>query len=157
MSALLYAGALLYEGLLLSETLGQYFRHLPQCQRGFVRIGRSQRYRKLRPWLKAIRNQAAFHFDADLVRSSLRDADQSEYSVVLLRSKRLGDVHHSLADEVVFWSLFGAKLTQDEAIKRFDELSGGIAHLFQDFMIAAGSLIPVALIEVGCVRRPVTS
>ncbi|MEW5918938.1 MAG: hypothetical protein AB1762_21220, partial [Gemmatimonadota bacterium] len=155
MSALLYAGAVLHEGLLLSRNLGRDFRHLPQYKRGFARIHRSKRYQKLQGWLKTIRNQAAFHFDADLVRASLKDADQSEYRVVLLRSKRLGDVYHSLADDVVFWRLFGTTLSQDEAIRQFTELSSGIGDLFEDFMVSAGSLIPAALLELGCVRRPV--
>ena len=153
-SGLLYAGAVLFEGLKVAEALKAHFGHLPQYQNGFHPILADRDVQRLRSgFLKPLRDQFTFHFDPKVPAKVLRTNEETE-NVVFLSAKEenAGGTYFDIADAISIQYLIGDVSDDAEAHERLEEFMVGTSNLFNRFTIASQRLIPAAFFELG-VRR----
>ena len=150
-SALFYAGAVLFEGLRVAEGLKAQFGDMEQYRDGFVPILRDPDVQALRStYLKPLRDQFAFHFDARVPATALRAFDASEPVVFLfVTEENAGGTYFEFADDLAIRYLIGKVNSEAEANERLETFIVGLTDLFKRFSIAAQRLIPAALYELG--------
>lgn len=150
-SALFYTGALLHEGLQIAEGLAETLRSLPAYRDGFAAIQADPEVQALRrDFLKRLRNQATFHVDAAVFRSVLgSDTDRSEVVFASGRGKQAGEIYFDLADHLAVEYLIGGPYTSERGWQSLEVLMTGISDLARRFNIAAHSLVPAALAQMG--------
>jgi len=150
-SGLLYAGAVLFEGLKVVEGLKTHFGYLPQYQNGFQPILADRDVQRLRSvFLKTLRDQFTFHFDAKVLATVLQRGEETD-NVVFLSAKEenAGDTYFDIADTLSLQYLVGEVADDAEARRRMEEFVVGTASLFNRFTVAAQRLIPAAFFEIG--------
>jgi hypothetical protein len=155
-AAFFYAAALLHEALHVAQSLGQYFRGLPQYRAGFAAIFGDKEITALRSsLLDRIRDSLVFHFDRECLAAGLRHFPEGETLIATAPDFMQGEIHFDIADDALLAYLFGDAPTEAEYLARVRRLMEQGTHLFQRFMRAAHSLIPAALREMGCYVKPV--
>ncbi len=150
-SAIFYAGAILFEGLRGAETLKAHFGALPQYREAFVPILRDPAVQSLRStFLKPLRDQITFHFDAKVPATVLPDLDATAPVVFLFATEEnASGTYFELADDLAIRYLMGNADTDVEAHARLETFLVGTTDLFKRFTIATQRLIPAALYDLG--------
>jgi len=155
-AAFFYAVALMHEALHMAQSLGKYFRDLPQYKAGFGGIFADQEIGLLRTTIMdRIRNRLVFHFDRDSLAEGLSHFPQGETLIATAPDFQQGEIYFDLADDALLGYLFGDASTETEYVARVARVMEQGTHLFQRFMRAAHSLIPAALKQMGCYLKPV--
>jgi hypothetical protein len=155
---LFYAAGLLWEGLRTAESLGKWFRDLPQFQQGFGELFKDPDVRTLRTTLlDPIRNQVVFHFDRDAVALGL--ARLPMHDVVVATYPGTGpsfrETYFDVADNAVLNFLFGDSASDDEYLRRLSDFMLGVGTLLQRYQMASHRLVAAGLVQLGCKRRSV--
>ena len=154
-AAMVYAAALLHEGLHTAQGLAQHFRDMPQYRDGFGSIFADLRIRAFRSQeLDRIRDELVFHFDRDSITRGLGAFPQGEVLIATSIDFRQGETYFDLADEALLGALFGDSPTEDAYVERVAQFLEEVTLLFNRFMCASHSLIPAALADMGCHRKP---
>jgi hypothetical protein len=154
-AAMLYAAALLHEGLHTAQGLGQHFRDMPQYKDGFASILADPRIRILRSQvLDRIRDELVFHFDRTSLSKGLDAFPPGEVLIATSTDFRQGETYFDLADEALLGALFGDAPTVEEYVERLGQFLEDVTLLFNRFMRASHTLIPAALSRMGCHVKP---
>jgi hypothetical protein len=156
-AAFFYAAALLKEGLDTAQTLGKYFRGLPQYKAGFEAIFDDPDIKALRSGdLDKIRDQLVFHFDRDSIAAGLAHFPHGKALIATAPKgfKKQGEIYFDAADDALLAYLFGDAPSESEYLARVAHLMEQVTSLFKHFMRASHSLIPVALAQMGCHVEP---
>lgn len=157
-AAILFAAAILHEGLHVAQSLGQHFRALPQYQEEFRALLGDRRVVSLNAaLLDLLRDKAVCHVDRDLLARGLACHDGDEVTIATTPRGRwaAGEVYFDLADDAATWAVFGESgLSNEEYLKRVEDFLAGTAQIFQKFMRATHRLIPAALMAMGCEATP---
>jgi len=154
-AAMLYAAALLHEGLHTAQSLGQHFRDMPQYKAGFGAILSDPAVRAFRSnVLDGIRDQLVFHFDRKSLSKGLHAFPTGEVLIATSTDFRQGETYFDLADEALLGALFGDAPTPEAYLDRVGKFLGDVTALFNRFMRASHSLIPTALGTMGCYVKP---
>jgi hypothetical protein len=151
-NSFLFASSVLYEGFLLAEKLGQYFRDLESFKNGFAVLFRDNKIRTLRETvLKRMRNKFVFHFDRDIVSEALEYFELPNYRFATGFGKSSGELYYGLADEAVMNYLLQSKPndTDIELNNRLKTMMTDITQLMGEFTNAAEQLIAEVLISMG--------
>lgn len=152
-NGLLYAGAVLYEALGVSRSLGKYFRHLEQYRAGFGALQRDKSVKTLESrYLKRLRDQIVFHFDEEVFGASLDAMTFREYRFASASGWSARTSYFDLVDDAVLLHLTG-KLDDEEHMRELEVFAFGTADLFSRFLEAANILMPPALAELGARMR----
>lgn len=151
-NSFVFASSVLYEGFLLAEKLGQYFKDLDSFKNGFAVLLRDNKIKKLREtFLYRMRNKFVFHFDLNIMSESLEDFELSNYRFVTGFGKASGELYYGLADEVVMNYLLQPQDndTDDELNIRLRSMMKDITELMGQFTEAAERLIAEVLVSIG--------
>ena len=155
-AAMVYAGALLHEGLHVAQGLGKHFRDLKQYKEGFAKLLGDRGVGKFRTkTLDKVRDKLVFHVDRESIAKGLARYPEGETLIATASDFSQGHSYFDLADEVVLGYLFGDALTADEYLARVESFLGETSDLHSRYMRAAHSLIPAALRRMGCYRRSI--
>jgi hypothetical protein len=153
-AALFYVAATLHEGLRVAESLGAHFRHLPEYKL-FVALQNDPQVTDLRRrLLKPLRDKAVFHFDKDV--TDLIGTLETTDDVILVSGKgpEVGATYIDFADTVVLHYLLGLHpLSGTSVWNTIRELLERTNKLYTAFLIAAHSVMPPALHELGVRER----
>lgn len=150
-SALVYAGALLHEGMHVAQGLGRHFRTLPQYKAGFAVLFGDKAIRTFRSnVLDKLRDELVFHFDRDALSAGLSQFPDKETLLLTAPDFQQGLIHFDVADDALLGALFGDAGTEQEYLERVTLFLEGTSSLFNRFMRAAHSLIPAVLLQMGC-------
>lgn len=154
-AAMVYAAALLHEGLHTAQGLGQHFRDTPQYKDGFGSILADLHIRSFRSQvLDRIRDELVFHFDRDSITKGLDAFPQGEVLIATSIDFRQGETYFDLADEALLGALFGDAPTEEAYVQRVARFLEDVTLLFNRFMRASYRLIPAALASMGCQVKP---
>ena len=151
-NSFLFASAVLYEGFILVEKLGKYFKDYDSFKNGFAVLLRDSEIKKLRQsFLYRMRNKFVFHFDYKIMSESLEDFEISNYRFVTGFGKSSGELYYGLADEVVMNYLLQPQDsdTDDELNTKLRSMMKDITALMGQFTEAAERLITEVLISMG--------
>ncbi|MFC1534975.1 hypothetical protein ACFL7M_16600 [Thermodesulfobacteriota bacterium] len=151
-NSFLFASSVLYEGFLLVEKLGQYFRDFDSFKNGFAVLLRDRKIRTLRETaLKRMRNKFVFHFDVNVALEALEDFELQNYRFATGFGNASGEVYYRLADEAVMNYLLQhqPKDTDGELNKRFRLMMKEVTELMEQFTEAAERLIAEVLVDMG--------
>jgi hypothetical protein len=153
-AAFFYVAALLQEGLHTAQSLGRYFRELPQY--GFGAILVDPDVADLRSGdLDQIRDRLVFHFDRHCLQQGLaRFPDGKTVIATAPAAWVSGEIYFDIADDALVAYLYGDAPTEAEYLARLGRLMDQVATLFQRFMRASHTLIPAALQRMGCHSEP---
>lgn len=155
-AAFTYSAALMHEGLRTAEGLAKHFRHLKEYRDGFQKIFADRSVQELRSTLLGpIRNKIVFHFDLEAIATGLdRFPDEENLIATLSNPPQQGEIYFDAADDASLGFLFGDADTKEDYNQRLSEFIEENSALFKRFMRASHSLIPVALAELGCYKKP---
>ncbi len=151
-NSFLFASSVLYEGFLLVEKLGQYFRDFDSFKNGFAVLLRDKKIKSLRKTvLRRMRNKFVFHFDRDVALEALEDFELPNYRFATGFGNASGEIYYGLADEAVMnYLLQPQPKDTDEALnKRLRAMMKDITELMGQFSEAAERLIAEALVTMG--------
>ena len=151
-NSFLFASSVLYEGFLLAEKLGQYFRDFDSFKNGFGVLLRDKKIKKLRTTsLKRMRSKFVFHFDRDISLEALKDFELPNYRFATGFGKASGELYYGLADEAVMNYLLQPQPEDTDGAlnKRLRSLMEDITELMGKFAEAAELLIAEALVAMG--------
>jgi hypothetical protein len=155
LTAMLYAGALLHEGLHVAQGLGQHFRHFPQYKSGFAKLLGDKKVGTFRKKvLDKLRDELVFHVDRKSVAAGVMQFPESETLIATMSDKRHGNIYFDFADEVVLGYLYGDAETAEAYVADVESFITQIADMLNRYMAAAHSLIPAALRQMGCKMKP---
>jgi hypothetical protein len=157
-AAMLYAGALLHEGLHTAQGLAQHFRNLPQYKEEFAAIFSDPEVTQFRSnVLDRIRDELVFHFDRDSLAVGLSHFPDGETMITVTAGTDWshGETYFELADDSLLAYLFGDAPDEKEYQRRVADLIERITQLFNRFTRAAHRLIPAALRDMGCYTKSV--
>ncbi len=155
-AAFMYSAALLKEGLHTSQGLAKYFRELPQYKSGFAAILDDKSVTKLQfDVLKPMRNELVFHFDRGSLAAGIAHFSEGEALIATATSNFIGgEIYFDAADDALLGYLFGAP-TEADYLENVGRFMKDVTDLFERFMKASHSLIPAALLKMGCYGKPV--
>ena len=151
-NSFLFASSVLYEGFLLVERLGQYFKDLDSFKNGFAVLLRDKKVKTIRETtLKRMRNKFVFHFDRDLALEALKDFELQNYRFATGFGKASGELYYGLADEAVMNYLLQPQCndSDSELNKRLRTMIKDITELMGQFTEAAVRLIAEVLLTMG--------
>lgn len=150
-SGLLYAGAVLFEGLRVAESLASHFRDLPQYRDGFAPILADREVQRLRSdYLKPLRDRFTFHFDQDVPASVLPKMDARDpVQFLSAKEENAGGTYFDLADVLAIRYLIGEVSDDAEMRERMETFMRGTTSLFKRFTIASQTLLPAAFYHLG--------
>ena len=152
LNSFLFASSVLYEGFLLVEKLGQYFKDSDSFKKGFAILLRDKKIKDLRASeLTRMRNKFVFHFDRDVSLEALKDFDLPTYRFATGFGKASGEIYYGLADEVVMNYLLESKTEDTDSTLnlRLRSLMVDITDLMGKFGEAAEILIADSLLTLG--------
>ncbi len=151
-AAFFYAAALLQEGLHTAQSLGQYFRDLPQYKTGFAAILADPDVTTLRSGdLDKIRDELVFHFDRGALAAGLTHFPDGKALIATApHGFKQGEIYFDAADDALLGYLYGDAPTEGEYQASVRRLMEQVTALFKRFMRASHSLIPAALAQMGC-------
>jgi hypothetical protein len=154
-AAMVYAGALLHEGLHTAQGLGKHFRDLPQYREGFARLLGDKSVNEFRSRvLDRLRDELVFHSDRESIARGLAEFAEAETLILSASEFQEGSIYFDIADEAVLGCLFGSATTEADYLRSISEFLEQTTDLFQRFMRAAHSLIPAALRKMGAYSKP---
>lgn len=151
-NSFLFASSVLYEGFLLVEKLGQYFKDLDSFKNGFAVLLRDKKIMTIRETtMKRMRNKFVFHFDRDVALEALKDFELQNYRFATGFGKASGELYYGLADEAVMNYLlqFQPNDTDGELTNRIRTMMKDITGLMGQFTEAAERLIAEVLLTMG--------
>lgn len=152
----LYASSVLYEGFLVVEKLGRYFKDLDSFKTGFGALLGDKTVRSFRETaLKRMRNKFVFHFDPDVARESFDHFELPEYKFASGIGKASGEMYFGLADEAVMnYLLQPAENESNESLKgRYEKILQDNTQLMGRFTESAERLIADVLDGMGFTIR----
>jgi hypothetical protein len=157
-AAFVYVAAVLKEALDTAQSLGKWFRQLPQYHEGFGAIFKDPDVRKLRETnLDALRDKFVFHFDREAMAQSFHAFPTHGDVRILsypLSGPTFGDTYFDAADDAPLAHLFGDSQTDDEYFTRIKVFMDSVSELLFRFMPASHRLIAMGLLQLGCVKKP---
>jgi hypothetical protein len=148
----LYASSVLYEGFLVIEKLGRYFRDLNSFKTGFGALLRDKAVGTFRESvLKRMRNKFVFHFDQGVARESFNHFELPEYNFASGTGRTSGEMYFGLADEAVMnYLLQPAENESDESLKgRCEKTLQNITQIMGRFTESAERLMADVLDGMG--------
>jgi hypothetical protein len=155
-AALLYAAALIFEGLQVSRRLAKHYRDLPQFKSGFGILHADPKTKSIEhSLLKPLRDKTAFHFDRDVFQKAALLIEFPEVRVASARGWKPAAVYFDLADEAIFAYLTGAKSDQEHLAKLADFMVS-TARLVNSFLRSSHRLLATAFRQMGGQMRPIT-
>lgn len=111
-NGLFLSAGLLYEGLHVAQTMGQYFRGRNSYREGFAKLMGDERMKSFRSsGLKRLRNEAAFHFNDAIAPAMLKKLNLPEYKFLTGEGPQSGNIYYNLANEVMHNHLIGDRAT----------------------------------------------
>lgn len=144
----------LYEGLKVANTLGKYFNDRDSFRNGFGRLLKDQETKKLQETvLDSMRNKVAFHYDEDVVTTTLENLNLASYAFATASSEKLGAIYFRLADEVAINFIIGEPGSKEEETRVFREIFTSTSHVLTEFVRCANELIPDVLKDMNWLRR----
>lgn len=155
-AAFFFAAALLKEGLHTAQSLGKWFRDLPQYREGFAAIFSDQTVRTLQSdLLDRVRDELVFHIDRAPLAQGMAWFPDGDVLLATFPSSgpEIGETYFDAADDALLGYLFGDSLTVDEYLARLGGFMEQVALLFKRFMVASHRLLAVGLLELGATRR----
>jgi|GEM_PF-4037431 len=152
-AALLYAGAVLFEGMRLVEGLARHYCKHAKWATTFKPLLADPTVRSLRTeFLRPLRNKGVFHFDADLFADALTRVPAEEIIIASGRGFTVRDLYIDASDDLILLSLLGSPARgQHEA--RLEQFIVGTMDLYARFTRAATAFLAVAIAELGARRR----
>jgi hypothetical protein len=154
-AALLYAAALIFEGLQVSRRLAKHYRELPQFKAGFGALHSDPKTQHLESaFLKPLRDKTAFHFDREVFQKAVGLIEFPEVRVASARGWNPGAVYFDIADEAIFAYLTGAKNDQ-EHLAKLEEFMTGTSRLVNSFIRSSHKLLATAFRQLGGKMRPI--
>lgn len=149
-SAFLYLGALLYEGLTFAERLGEHFHESPAFREGFAKLFRDTSVKELRGGLLArLRNQAVYHHDDAAMVGGINLMSADEYTFADADGPSNADCYYTLADFAVMHFAIGQASTPKEFEQQFARASIAMVKLAVSFAQSADRLLAEQLRELG--------
>ena len=153
-NSFLLACGVLYEGLKVANTLGKHFSDRKSFRNGFGRLLSDEETKKLQGTvLNSMRNKVAFHYDEDVVATTLENLDLATYAFATASSETLGAIYFRLADEVAINFIIGEPGSREEENQIFREILASTSHVLTEFVRCANELIPDVLKEMNWLRR----
>jgi hypothetical protein len=150
----LYLGALLYEGLVFSESLRSTFHHAEVFESGLGRLLRDPEVSALRKtYLKPIRNKMIFHFDHDVIHEGLETLNDPSYVFVKGEGSSFKAVYFQLADQATLHYLLGKPKSETEFATEFQKLIESVTKLSKAFTDASQELITDVVERLGFTYR----
>jgi hypothetical protein len=156
-AAFFYAAAIIKEGLDTAQSLGRWYRELPQYREGLASILRDKDVKQFRTdVLDPIRDKLVFHFD--------RDALTAGFAAMVLEGDvriasfpdtgpQLGETHFDAADDAVLGFLFGDRIDEDTFLVRVEKFMKQLVALMNRFIPASHKLIAKGMIDLGCSKK----
>ena len=155
-SSFFYSAAALYEGLRFTETLGKYFKDLPEFRSGFALLHADTDLMTFRHTvLEQARNRLVFHLDAEVVETSLAALNVVPITLASGIGETQGESYYDLADVVMMHYLIGRPDNDHELKAALTSVLNKAATIAKRFDEAAENLIARVLKDLGGVYREV--
>lgn len=149
-SSFLYMGALLYEALKFTETLGKHFKEYDEYKNGFATMHKDKEINEFRnDKLKVLRNRLVFHLDTDAVDRGLNDLVLDRYIFAQGDGTRNANVYYPLADATLLSCLLGGSQDDRKFIEEYKNMLNDTADLAARFSDSADKLMAEVLEELG--------
>lgn len=141
-NSFLFSAGVLYEGLIVADTLEKYFGERDSYRNGFGKLLNDGETEQLRTTiLKRMRDKFVFHYDEDVARKALKTLNIPSYLFATgLGDKRRG-LYYNLADEVAINFLLGDPPSKEEEDRISREALESIAKISVEFIDSADVLI----------------
>lgn len=157
-AGLFYIAALLDEGIHTGQSLGQWWRELPQYRDGFQALANDPALARLRagPWTK-VRDKVVFHFDRDVMDIGVSRIPTDDIVIASYPESgpTFGDTYFDVADRAVMGFLFGSAYSDEEyecAVRQFVDDTHAV---FSAFTSATHRLVAAGLLALGCKKQRV--
>jgi hypothetical protein len=148
-NSFLFACGVLYEGLKVANTLGKHFKDRDSFRDGFGQLLKDQETKKLQGTvLDTLRNKIAFHFDEDVVSTTVKNLGFPTYIFASGIGSRTGDIYYNLADESALNFILGEPMTEEEEMRIFGEALESVAKVLTAYVDSANKLIADVLLEM---------
>jgi hypothetical protein len=153
LSSFLYNAALVSEALKTTQTLGKYFRNMPEFINGLGALHRDSETERIKTeLLDRARNQAVYHIEDALPKESLAKISLAPpYIFAAASGERTVDVHYPLADWVFLNYILGTPEDGDTFKERYASAFKDLMQLSQKLDDAADALIAAYARTVGAI------
>lgn len=151
-NSFLFAASVLYEGFLLVQKLGKYYKDRDSFKSGFGALLRDKKVGSLRESvLYRMRNKFVFHFDEEVAKQSLENFELPEYKFASGIGKASGEMVFVLADEVVINYLLQPTSNETDATlkERYKGILEDTTQVMGKFLEAAERLMGDVLRDMG--------
>ena len=157
-NSLIYANAILFEGVNCAKFLGKFYKDKTEYLNGFAKLFKSQKFRNLyNKYLKNIRNKISFHFDISILGKTIADFDSNENIFATGLGEKRCDTYYNLADEIAIHYLIRESNISDKDLKeRFSTLLSDLEVIISDFIVSSDNLIAICIKEFGFKFRYIT-
>lgn len=156
-AAIVFAAALLHEGLITAEGLARHYRELPQYKEEFAPLFGDSEVQAFRAsTIGRVRNELVFHVERDAITQGLAAFPSGETLVATTaeRDWSHGQVYFDIADDALFGALFGDADSADSYLDELGRMLDSTSALLSRFMRASHRLIPAALRSIGAYAKP---
>jgi hypothetical protein len=150
-NALLYANAILFEGIKCAKFLGKYYSDTEEYINGFSKLFNNNNFKILyNTYLKNLRNKLTFHFDIDAIRDAISDFSKMDYTFATGLGDSKAGSYFNMADEIALHYLIrGQNSTDEELKKQLSNLLSLLGDVVTDFTNASEDLIAACLKDFG--------
>jgi hypothetical protein len=153
-NSFLFACGILYEGLKVANTLGKRFGDRDSFRNGFGRLLKDKETKRLlETVLNPMRNKIVFHFEEDVMKTTVQELDLESYSFVVGSGQASGDAYYELADTTAINFIIGNPDSKEEASQSFRETVKSITQVLSGYTDSANVLIVDVLRELNWKRR----
>jgi|SRR5689334_18043449 len=153
-NSLLFACGILYEGIKVAKTLGKYFADRESFQKGLAQLLKDKETKKLQETaLNSMRNKIVFHYDEDVVTTTLNNLNLESYVFVSGYGPQRGEMYYTLADEIAINFMIGEPGSKQEEDRILRELLTTTAEVVTKFVRTSDVLIADVLAEMKWLRR----
>jgi hypothetical protein len=156
-AAIVFAAALLHEGLITAEGLARHYRELTQYKEEFAPLFGDPQVQAFRAsTIGRIRNELVFHVERDTIAQGLAafPAGETLVATTAERDWSHGQIYFDIADDALLGALFGDAETPAAYFERVGEMFDSTSALLKRFMRASHRLIPAALHSLGAYTKP---
>lgn len=149
-NSFLYVCSVLYEGLKVADTLGQYFKDMPSFKKGFGDLLRDPKTKKIKNTiLKKVRNKTVFHFDSEVAEKGLKNVNLPYYTFVEGYGQSTKEIYFNLSDYSFITYLLSEECADSDFDKCWEGFVCSITELSGKFIKASQLLLEEVLRRTG--------
>jgi hypothetical protein len=131
-NALLFANGVLFEALLFSKNLGQYFRNYKSFQKGFATFSPDRD--STQPIVGEYRNRLSFHVDTEPIVESLKTLKVPKLYFLTASGSQRKEIYFQLADEIAINFVIGEHPSKEEEFEHYKKLLQNVMETTAKFV-----------------------